>query len=99
MPPRRRGDDVGVIVLGREADEDNVVRALRAAAATDGYVGFAIGRTIWDDPLERSLAGSVEPTAQSRTSPRGMAASSPRFVASESRHEAGALPPQLPGYG
>ena len=36
------------------------MRALRAAAETDGYVGFAIGRTIWGDPLERYLAGSIE---------------------------------------
>jgi myo-inositol catabolism protein IolC len=52
--------DVGVIVLGRGADERLVASALGAAAATDGYVGFAIGRTIWGQPLERYLSGAAD---------------------------------------
>jgi myo-inositol catabolism protein IolC len=52
--------EVGVIVLGRGADEAHVASALRAAAATDGYFGFAIGRTIWGEPLERYLSGTAD---------------------------------------
>ena len=55
--------EVGVIVLGRGADEGFVASAVRAAAATDGYVGFAIGRTIWGEPLEGYLSGGADRAA------------------------------------
>jgi 5-dehydro-2-deoxygluconokinase len=51
---------VGLIVLGRGADEARVASALHAAAATDGYLGFAIGRTIWGEPLQRYLSGAAD---------------------------------------
>ncbi len=51
--------DVGVIVLGRNAPADDVAAWLRAAARTPGYVGFAVGRTIWGDALEGYLAGDL----------------------------------------
>ena len=44
-------DDVACVVLGRGADNQKVDRWLRAAAPVDGYVGFAIGRSIWGEPL------------------------------------------------
>ncbi|HXF56253.1 MAG TPA: DUF2090 domain-containing protein [Actinomycetota bacterium] len=51
---------VSCVVLGRGADEAAVVRWLRAGAAVEGYVGFAIGRTIWWDPLKAWLGGELD---------------------------------------
>ncbi len=48
---------VGCVVLGRGADEEAVVRWLHAAAGVAGYIGFAIGRTIWWDAVRAYLAG------------------------------------------
>ena len=43
---RRDGRDrVGCIVLGRGSDEAGIVAWLKTAAATPGFIGFAIGRT------------------------------------------------------
>ena len=39
------------VVLGRGADRTAVERWLRAAAAVEGFAGFAIGRSIWWDAL------------------------------------------------
>src|SRR5690242_14524764 len=44
-------DGVACIVLGRGAGALRVARWLRTAADVPGYRGFAIGRTIWWDPL------------------------------------------------
>jgi myo-inositol catabolism protein IolC len=52
-------DGVVCIVLGRGADDDKVDQWLRAGAPVDGYVGFAIGRSIWDAPLKAFLDGST----------------------------------------
>ncbi len=43
--------NVGCIVLGRGADDRQVRAWLEIAAAVPGYVGFAIGRTVFWDPL------------------------------------------------
>ena len=53
-------DGVVCVVLGRGANDDKVEQWLRAAAPVDGYVGFAIGRSIWWDALKGFLGGSVE---------------------------------------
>jgi myo-inositol catabolism protein IolC len=45
-------DDVVCVVLGRGADDDAVIHWLKQGAGVPGYVGFAIGRTIWSDPLK-----------------------------------------------
>src|SRR5256885_6577965 len=37
--------NVGLIVLGRGADQDRVVRWLKTAASVPGFIGFAVGRT------------------------------------------------------
>ncbi len=52
-------DDVVCIVLGRGADDAKVDEWLRAAAPLDAYVGFAIGRSIWGDPLGGFVDGSL----------------------------------------
>jgi 5-dehydro-2-deoxygluconokinase len=50
-------DDVGCVVLGAGADEATVANWLREAATVDGFIGFAIGRTIFWDALQGWLAG------------------------------------------
>lgn len=52
--------NVACVVLGRGANEDAVDHWLRQGAGVPGYVGFAIGRTIWWDPLKAHLAGDLE---------------------------------------
>ena len=49
----RRGgrNTVGLIVLGRGAERDRVVRWLKTAASVPGYIGFAVGRTSFWQPL------------------------------------------------
>jgi myo-inositol catabolism protein IolC len=43
------------VVLGRGASDDKVDLWLRAGAPVEGYVGFAIGRSIWWDALKGFL--------------------------------------------
>ena len=45
------------LVLGRGADDAAVRRWLAVAAATEGFTGFAVGRTIWWDALKRFASG------------------------------------------
>jgi myo-inositol catabolism protein IolC len=52
-------DGVGCIVLGRGADDAAVDRWLRAARDVPGYQGFAIGRSIWWDPLKFFVDGAL----------------------------------------
>jgi myo-inositol catabolism protein IolC len=58
----RRGgrDGVVCVLLGRGADDDKVDHWLKQAAPVDGFVGFAIGRSIWGDALKQFLDGSLE---------------------------------------
>jgi myo-inositol catabolism protein IolC len=53
-------DGVACVLLGRGADDAQVDAWLRAAAPVDGFVGFAIGRSIWSPVLKRYLAGDLE---------------------------------------
>ena len=48
------------MVLGRGASTEKVDQWLRAGAVVEGYVGFAIGRSIWWDALKAFLDGSLE---------------------------------------
>ena len=52
-------------MLGRGADTFRVAEWLRQAAAVPGYIGFAIGRTIWKGPLRGHLAGRLDAGATS----------------------------------
>ena len=57
-------DGVGCVVLGAGADEATVAHWLREAAGVDGFIGFAIGRTIFWDALRGWLDGRIDrPTA------------------------------------
>lgn len=49
--------DTTCLVLGRGADADAVDRWLRLAAPLPSYQGFAVGRTLWWEPLKAVLAG------------------------------------------
>jgi 5-dehydro-2-deoxygluconokinase len=53
----RSGDrgNVACVVLGRGADDKAVEHWLKQGAGVPGYIGFAIGRTIWWDPLKAYL--------------------------------------------
>jgi 5-dehydro-2-deoxygluconokinase len=53
-------DEVVCVVLGRGASREKVERWLTSGAVVDGYVGFAIGRSIWGDPLTAFLDGDVD---------------------------------------
>jgi myo-inositol catabolism protein IolC len=48
---RNKRDKVGCIVLGRGEDDKKVREWLRTAAAVPGFIGFAVGRTSFWDPL------------------------------------------------
>lgn len=49
---RRNGrDKVGCIVLGRGEDEKKVREWLTVAAGVPGFIGFAVGRTVFWEPL------------------------------------------------
>ncbi|HSZ45192.1 MAG TPA: DUF2090 domain-containing protein [Streptosporangiaceae bacterium] len=50
-------DGVTCIVLGRGADEPQVIEWVKIGAAVDGFDGFAVGRTLWEDALQDFLAG------------------------------------------
>jgi myo-inositol catabolism protein IolC len=54
---RREGRDrVSCVVLGRGASDDKVDAWLRAGSGVEGYVGFAIGRSIFGDACKQLAA-------------------------------------------
>ena len=55
---RREGRDrVSCVVLGRGASDAKVDEWLRAGAGLDGYIGFAIGRSIFGESVKAYAAG------------------------------------------
>ena len=52
-------EDVVCIVLGRGASLERVLGWLVTAAPVSGFDGFAIGRTLWLDALERYVANQA----------------------------------------
>jgi len=53
----------GIVLLGLEAPEDELVAAFRAAAATPLVKGFAVGRTIFAEAAEGWLSGRIDDEA------------------------------------
>ncbi len=53
-------DNVACVLLGRGADNEKVDHWLYQAGEVDGFIGFAIGRSIWSGPLKEYLAGDTE---------------------------------------
>jgi myo-inositol catabolism protein IolC len=62
----RKGDgreNVKSVLLGRGASDEKVDHWLQQAAGVDGFIGFAIGRSIWWDSLKAFLGGDLERSA------------------------------------
>jgi len=57
----RRGgrNTTGLIVLGRGAERERVVHWLKTAASVPGFIGFAVGRTTFWQPLVDVLAKRI----------------------------------------
>jgi 5-dehydro-2-deoxygluconokinase len=53
----------GIVLLGLEAPEAELVAAFRAAAATPLVKGFAVGRTIFAEAAENWLSGRIDDEA------------------------------------
>ena len=53
-------DGVACVVLGRGADDAAVEHWLKTGAGVAGYIGFAIGRTIWWDSLKAYVDGETD---------------------------------------
>ena len=57
---RRQGrNQVGCIILGRGEDDRKVQEWLTTAAAVPGFIGFAVGRTSFWEPLVNWRAGKI----------------------------------------
>ncbi|HLJ03894.1 MAG TPA: DUF2090 domain-containing protein [Solirubrobacteraceae bacterium] len=53
-------EGVACVLLGRGASTEKVEHWLREASGVDGFVGFAIGRSIWWDALKGYLDSELE---------------------------------------
>ena len=53
-------EGVVCVLLGRGASDEKVEHWLRQAAPVEGFVGFAIGRSIWWDALKGYLDGNLD---------------------------------------
>jgi myo-inositol catabolism protein IolC len=53
-------EGVTCVLLGRGASTEKVEQWLQAASTVDGFVGFAIGRSIWWDALKGFLAKDLD---------------------------------------
>jgi myo-inositol catabolism protein IolC len=56
-------EHVTSVLLGRGASNEKVIHWLEQAAPVEGFIGFAIGRSIWWDALKGFLSGDLERTA------------------------------------
>ncbi|MFL5842023.1 MAG: 2-deoxy-5-keto-D-gluconate 6-phosphate aldolase domain-containing protein, partial [Thermoleophilaceae bacterium] len=65
--PGREG--VVCVLLGRGASDEKVDHWLRQAAPVEGFIGFAIGRSIWGEPL----TGYIDKTMQREDASRQIA--------------------------
>jgi myo-inositol catabolism protein IolC len=69
-------EGVVCVVLGRGADDAAVDHWLRTGAGVPGYVGFAIGRSIWWNPLKAYVDG----TSSHEEAARRISANYRRFI-------------------
>ena len=51
------------VLLGRGASTEKVEQWLQVAAPVEGFIGFAIGRSIWWDALKALLANDLDRAA------------------------------------
>ncbi|MFI5010379.1 MAG: 2-deoxy-5-keto-D-gluconate 6-phosphate aldolase domain-containing protein [Solirubrobacterales bacterium] len=80
-------EGVVCVVLGRGANDAKVDHWLAQAAPVDGFVGFAIGRSIWWDPLKSYVDGKTERSVAAQQ----IAANYLRFIKVYEHAEGGAL--------
>ena len=52
--------ELGCLVLGRGQDRDSVVRWVQVAAPIEGFVGFAVGRTLWTDAFAAVIKEEID---------------------------------------
>lgn len=57
---RADGRTADLIVLGRDAPKERVDHWLEVAGQVDAFVGFAIGRSIWEDGVRAWRAGTLD---------------------------------------
>lgn len=60
---RAGGRTADLIVLGRDAPKERVDHWLEIAGQVDAFVGFAIGRSIWEDGVRDWRAGTLDDDA------------------------------------
>jgi myo-inositol catabolism protein IolC len=77
-------EGVVCVVLGRGANDAKVDHWLEQAAPVEGFVGFAIGRSIWWDPLKAYVDGKTERSVAAKQ----IAANYLRFIKVYERAEA-----------
>jgi myo-inositol catabolism protein IolC len=80
---QRGGRQARCLVAGRHAPYDELQHWLQVAAPIPGWTGFAIGRSIWWDPLRAHLrhlstAGEARRRIRARSSADIIAAPCPR---------------------
>jgi 5-dehydro-2-deoxygluconokinase len=56
---QRNGRKAGVITLGRGESKEKVQEWLKVGATIPGIIGFAVGRTIFWEPLAEHKAGKL----------------------------------------
>jgi myo-inositol catabolism protein IolC len=86
----RKGDgreNVKSVLLGRGASDEKVDHWLQQAAGVDGFIGFAIGRSIWWDALKGFLGDDLD----RRAAAEQIADNYLRFIKVYDDAEAGAL--------
>jgi myo-inositol catabolism protein IolC len=52
-------DNVGIVVLGRGANQEKVNQWLKVGSQVKGVIGFAVGRTVFWDPIEKFYHGQI----------------------------------------
>jgi myo-inositol catabolism protein IolC len=63
---RKNRDRVGLIILGRGENGETIKTWITNAAKTPGFVGFAIGRTVWESSLIKVKSKQISPIAASK---------------------------------
>lgn len=56
-------EDVDAVVLGRDAPVERLDHWLSVAAGVEGFVGFAIGRSIWQEAVAAHVRGEIDEAA------------------------------------
>lgn len=64
---RAGGRKASVVILGRGENAETVRKWLAVGARVDGVIGFAVGRTVFTQPLRKLLAGRTDARAAVET--------------------------------